>query len=51
MNEAQQLADTILQADWLGEQSGYSTVEELWLSDPELFVTLAQEWRSEHQIH
>jgi hypothetical protein len=47
VNETQQLNDTIAQATWLAAESGYADIEELWLSDPDLFVSLAQEWRQE----
>ena len=47
--ETQHLTDAIDQADWLAEESGYPTPDELWLADPDLFVTLAQEWRASHQ--
>lgn len=51
MNPDQQVIDAINQADWLAQESGYEDVEELWLSDPDLFVALAQEWRQDHQVH
>ena len=49
MTQAQQTIDAIEQADWLATESGYETVESLWLTDPDLFVALATEWREEHQ--
>lgn len=39
--------DPILQADWLASQSGYADVNDLYQSDPDLFVALAAEWRDE----
>ena len=42
---AQRTSDAIAQADWLAAESGYADVQDLWISDPDLFVSLATEWR------
>lgn len=44
------LADAIDQADWMTEESSYNTVDELYQTDPDLFVNLAREWREEHPM-
>ncbi len=35
----------IEQADWIAGQSNYENVNDLWQSDPDLFITLAAEYR------
>ncbi len=35
----------IEQADWIASQSNYENVNDLWQSDPDLFVALAIEYR------
>lgn len=44
------IQDAIDQADWLAAESGYTDTNDLWASDPQLFVTLAIEWREEHPM-
>lgn len=43
--DAQRISDAIAQADWLVTESGSADVEQLWQTDPDLFVRLASEWR------
>lgn len=50
MTHEQQTIDAIDQADWLIDESGYESVDDLWTSDPELFIALAAEWRGEHPM-
>jgi len=46
--DTDRLQAAIDQADWLAAESGYTTVDDLWLSDPDLFEALATEWRNDH---
>lgn len=48
MTAQQQRQDTDDQTQWMQDEGGYESVEALWLSDPDLFVALAQEWRQQH---
>ena len=49
--EAQRTSEAIAQADWLAAESGYADVEDLYQSDPDLFVSLAAEWRGDNPWH
>jgi hypothetical protein len=44
-----QLDQIIKQADWLCQESGFPTVDDLYWEDPELFVTLNIEWRQNRE--
>ena len=43
----QEINAAIEQADWLAEQSGYNNIDDLYQSDPDLFVALATEYRND----
>jgi hypothetical protein len=43
--------DAIAQADWLTSQSGYDDLNDLWLSDPDLYTALAREWREDNPLN
>lgn len=45
-----QLTAAIDQADWLTTESGYTSLDDLWASDPDLYTILATEWREDHPI-
>lgn len=49
-DDASRVAAAIDQADWLAEESGYETIDDLWLSDPDLFTALATEYREAHPM-
>ena len=42
--------DAITQADWLTDQSGFSTLDDLWHGDPGLYEALAREWREDNPL-
>jgi hypothetical protein len=46
--EDRQLQDAIEQADWLVGESGYTDLDDLLRTNPELFEHLATQWRSDN---
>jgi hypothetical protein len=48
--DTDRISAAIDQADWLTAESGYPSVNELWLFDPDLFMALATEYREEHPM-
>lgn len=42
------LRDSIDQTEWMTQESAYESVDDLYQSDPDLFVTLATEWRDDN---
>ena len=44
----QDINAAIEQADWLAEQSGYNNIDDLYQSDPDLFIALAAEYRDDN---
>ena len=42
--------DTITQATWLSNESGYTDLDDLWATNPDLFIALTTKWRDEHPL-